>query len=146
MNTPPISRKRSYVSTPENQGPIVSTPPTLIVPYYTPKTVIVEEPIKSSTFEGPGRNLRNEFAAAATMDDAATDDDATAKDEYLKDKIKYVEDYLDDRKKRYKAEQHDRVEETAQMKFGLPAKKGGRRSKKAQRKHRKKTSKRKSRK
>jgi hypothetical protein len=139
MSTPPISRKRSYVSTPENQDPIVSTPPTLIVPYYTPDTNIIGESKKSSTFEGHGQNLGNEFAAA-------TADDGAAKDEYLKHKIKYVEDYLDDQKKRYKAEQDARVEETAKMKFGLPKKNGGRRSKKAQRKHRKKTSKRKLRK
>ncbi len=129
MSTPPISRKRLYVS----------TPPTVIVPYNTPPTVILEEPRKSSTFEGHGQNLGNEFAAA-------TADDGDDKNEYLKHKIKYVEDYLDDRNKRYKAEQNDRVEETAKMNFGLPKKKGGRRSKKAQRKHRKKTSKQKSRK
>jgi len=132
MNTPPISRKRSYVSTPDNQPPIVSTPPTVIVS--TPPTLIVEEPRKSSIFDGPGQNLSAEF-----------DYDA-AKDAYLKRKIEYAKEYLDNQMKRHKAEQDARVEETAKMSFGLPAKKGGRRSKKAQRKHRKKTSKRKSRK
>jgi len=140
MSTPQISRKRSYVS----------TPPTVIVPYNTPPTVILDEPRKPSTFDGHGQNLRNDFAAAATAaDDAADDDaadDAAAKDEYLEGKIKYVEEYLDNQKKRHKAEQDARVEETANMVFRLPAKNGGRRSKKAQRKHRKKTSKRKSRK
>ena len=136
MSTPQISRKRSYVSTPENQGPNVSTPPTVIVPWTTPATVILDELRKSSAIVGPGQNLRNEF----------DDDDAAAKDERLKHKIKYVEKYLDNQKKRHKAEQDARVEETAKMNFGLPKKNGGRRSKKAQRKHRKKTSKRKSRK
>jgi hypothetical protein len=121
----------------------VSTPPTVIVPYNTPPTVILEEPRKSSTFEGHGQNLGNEFAAA-TADDG--DGEGEDEDEYLKRKIEYVENYLNDQKKRYKAEQDARVEETAKMNFGLPKKNGGRRSKKAQRKHRKKTSKRKSRK
>ena len=133
MSTPQISRKRSYVS----------TPPTVIVPYNTPPTVILDESRKPSTFDGHGQNLRNDFAAAADFDDAAA---AAAKDEYLEGKIKYVEEYLDNLKKRYKAEKEARVEETAKMSFRLPTKKGGRRSKKAQRKHRKKTSKRKSRK
>jgi hypothetical protein len=127
MSTPPISRKRSYVS----------TPPTVIVPYNTPPTVILDEPRKSSIFDGPGQNLSTEF------DD---DDAAAAKDEYLKRKIEYAKEYLDNQMKRHKAEQDARVEETANMVFRLPKKNGGRRSKKAQRKHRKKTSKRKSRK
>jgi hypothetical protein len=134
MNTPPISRKRSYVSTPDNQPPIVSTPPTVIVPYHTPPTVILDEPRKSSIFDGPGQNLSAEF-----------DYDA-AKDVYLKRKIEYAKEYLDNQMKRHKAEQDARVEETKEMIFTLPKKNGGRRSKKAQRKHRKKTSKRKSRK
>lgn len=139
MSTPPISRKRSYVS----------TPPTVIVPYNTPPTVIVEEPGKSSTIEGPGQNLSTEFASADASTSAAADasaDAAAVKDKYLEDKIEYVKAYLDNQKKRYKAERDARVEETSNMSFGLPAKKGGRRSKKAQQKHRKKTSKRKSRK
>ena len=146
MSTPQISRTHSYgstiknqdpiVSTPDNQGVIMSTPETQILSRTTPDTVILGEPRKSSTFDVPGQNLRNEF----------DDDDAAAKDEYLKRKIEYVEKYLDNQKKRYKAEQDARVEEPKRMSFGLPAKKGGRRSKKAQQKHRKKTSKRKSRK
>jgi hypothetical protein len=88
----------------------VSTPPTVIVPYNTPPTVILEEPIKSSTIEGPGQNLGNDFA------------DTTAN---VDDKIKHLETYLN---------------------YKTTTTKGGRRSKKAQRKHRKKTSKRKSRK
>ena len=114
MSTPQISRKRSYVSTPENQGPNVSTPPTVIVPWTTPATVILDEPIKPSIFDGPGQNLSTEFDHDAGVDD----------------KIKHLETYLN-----YKADQNK-----------LFKKNGGRRSKKAQRKHRKKTSKRKSRK
>jgi hypothetical protein len=93
----------------------VSTPPTVILPYNTPPTVILEEPRKSSAFEGSGEKLGKEF------DDASTEVD---------DKIKHLETYLN-----YKANQNK-----------LSKKNGGRRSKKAQRKHRKKTSKRKSRK
>jgi hypothetical protein len=100
MSTTPIRQ------TPSN----VSTPPTVIVPYHTPPTVILDEPRKPSTFDGHGQNLRNDFAAATSVDD----------------KIEHLETYL-----KYK-DKH--------------ANKGGRRSKKAQRKHRKKTSKRKSRK
>ena len=136
MSTPQISRNRSYVSTPDNQDPIVSTPETQILSRTTPDTVILDEPRKSSTFDVHGQNLRNEF----------DDDDAAAKDERLKYRIEYVEKYLDNQEKHYKAEQDARVKETAKMNFGLPKKNGGRRSKKAQRKHRKKTSKRKSRK
>jgi hypothetical protein len=134
-------------TTPIRQNPSnVSTPPTVIVPYHTPPTVILDESRKPSTFDGHGQNLRNDFAAAADFDDAATTDDAAAKDEYLKRKIEYAKEYLDNQMKRHKAEQDARVEETANMVFRLPKKNGGRRSKKAQRKHRKKTSKRKSRK
>lgn len=149
MSTQTIVRNPSYVSTPNKKPSNVSSNGTHILentPEDTDQTQIINQSKKSIIFEGPGEKLGKEFDDAATDDDAATADDAAAKDEYLKRKIKNVEEYLDDRKKRYKAEQDDRVEETAKMNFGLYAKKGGRRSKKAQRKHRKKTSKRKSRK
>ena len=96
--------------TPDNQGPNVSTPQTQILSRTTPDTVILDEHRKSSIFDGPGQNLRNDFAAATSVDD----------------KINHLETYLN-------------------YKVNKP-KNGGRRSKKAQRKHRKKTSKRKSRK
>ena len=140
MSTPPIGRKRSYVSTPENQDPIMSTPnnpPSIVSSNGThilqdpDRTHIIGEYTKSSIFEGPGEKLGKEF------DDASTEVD---------DKVKHLETYLNYRKKRYREDQEARVEETKKMSFGLPAKKGGRRSKKSQRKHRKKTSKRKSRK
>ena len=54
MSTPQISRTHSYVFTPDNQGPNVSTPQTQILSRTTPDTVILDEPRKSSIFDGPG--------------------------------------------------------------------------------------------